>query len=440
VKNTNTKRKLTKFLSSGNNLSERSIKGGVWTFALRITDRFFMIIRTLTLVRILLPDDFGLIGIALLSMSALDTFSRIGFDTALIQKKENTHTYLDMTWTIQVIRGIILSGILIAIAPVVGIFFSLPKATNIIRVIAFTELLIGFTNIGVLYFQKELEFNKQFLYKISGTLSDLLIAVPAAFILRNVWALVFGFLASQVTRLIMSYIIHSYRPHLAFNRRQFIELLQFGKWIFGSSIFVFLATQGDNIIVGKLLGASALGFYQMAYMISNTPATEISNVVSEVSFPAFSKLQDNTAKLGEAYLKVLQLITFISIPLAGMIFILAPQFTEIFLGEKWIPMVPAIQVLVIAGLFRSIASTPIFNSVGKPIIETIWQGIRLAVFAIFVYPLAIWRNILGVSISVLISSLISTIGFNLMAIKVTQCEVKKFYKYLRRESTCIYAW
>src|SRR4030042_4999343 len=95
----------------------------------------------------------------------------------------------------------------------------------------------------------------------------------------------------------------------------------------------------------------------MAYRISNMPATEITHVVSQVTFPAYSKIQEDVPRLREAYLRVLQLTTFLSFPLAGLIFVLAPDFTKIFLGGKWMPMVPAMQVLCIFGVTRSIGAT-----------------------------------------------------------------------------------
>jgi len=274
------------------------------------------------------------------------------------------------------------------IAPYAAIFFNSPEAKTIIQVIGFAILLRAFTNIGVIYFQKELEFSKQFIYQFSGTLADFIVAIFAVLILRNVWALVFGLLAGNIVRCVMSYFIHPYRPHLSKDLGRAKELIGFGKWIMGSSILVFLITQGDDIFVGKILGTTALGFYQLAYRISNMPAIEITHVISQVTFPAYSKLQDNIPKLREAYLKVLQITAFLSFPIAGLIFVLAPDFTKIFLGEEWMLIVPAMQVLVFAGLVRSIAATTdsIFHAVGKPKIETRWQMIRLLAIATLIYP------------------------------------------------------
>jgi O-antigen/teichoic acid export membrane protein len=291
-------------------------------------------------------------------------------------------------------------------------------------------LFQAFTNIGVIYFQKELEFNKEFIYQFAGTLADFIVAISAVLILKNVWALVFGMLAGNAVRCIVSYFIHPYRPRLSRDLAKAKELFGFGKWVLGSSILIFLIMQGDDIFVGKLLGATALGFYQLAYRISNMPATEITHVISRVTFPVYSKLQNDIPKLREAYLKVLQVTAFLSFPVAGMIFVLAPDFTKIFLGEKWMPMVPAMQILVFAGLARSMAATtgPIFYAVAKPKTETRWQVVRLFVIAILIYPFTIKWGILGASIVVFLSIFISNIGFCFKAIKITECGIKNFSK------------
>ncbi|UCB51989.1 MAG: lipopolysaccharide biosynthesis protein [Candidatus Zixiibacteriota bacterium] len=409
-------------------LARRTIRGGFWVFALRIAQRFFDLVRLVILARILAPSDFGLMGIALLVMMTIETFSLTGFQQALIQKKGNIEGYLDTTWTVLILRGFLLFIILYFIAPYVSVFFETAAATSIIRVIALSALFQAFANIGVVYFQKELEFEKQFIYQFSGTLADFVVAISLAFMLRSVWALVFGLLAGNLVRCVASYIVHPARPRLDFELTKVKELFGFGKWILGSSILILLITHGDDIFVAKLLGAAALGFYQMAYRISNMTATEITHVISQVAFPAYSKLQENMSKLREAYLKVLQITTFLSIPLSGMIFALAPDFTKIFLGEKWMPMVPAMQVLALAGSLRAVAATAgcVFTAVGKPKIDTKLQVVRLFLMATLIYPFAVKWGILGVSIAILLSVLVSSIGFNRQAIRITTCEVKEF--------------
>ena len=425
-------KKLVKnLITPGETLSQKVLKGGFWVFFLRIVNRGFGLIRLIILARILSPSDFGLMGIALLTMSTLETFSQTGFQAALIQKKEDIESYLNSAWTVLIFRGFVLFFILYFIAPYAAVFFNAPEAKSIIRVIGFAILFSAFTNIGVTYFQKELEFNKEFIYKFSGTLADFIVAVTAVLILKNVWALVFGLLAGNVTRCIVSYLIHPYRPHLSLDLGKAKELFGFGKWIMGSSIMIFLITQGDDIFVGKLLGTTALGFYQLAYRISNMPATEITQVVSQVTFPAYSKLQDNIPKLREAYLKVLQLTAFLSFPIAGLIFVLAPNFTKIFLGEKWMPMVPAMMILVWWGVIRSMAgvNSSILQAVKKPDIITKLSTIKLLILAILIYPLSIKWGITGTSLAVLLSAIFITPNtFYITISKVLRSKISVFFK------------
>lgn len=409
-------------------LAQRVAKGGMWVFALRGVEKILGFIRLVILARLLAPNDFGLFGIALLAMSTLDTFSQTGFQAALVQKKEGITQYLDTVWTASIIRGSILFVIILLSAPYVALFFNTPKASLIIQVIGVSMFLGGFTNIGIIYFQKELEFNRQFAYRLSTTVVEFVVVVSAALIFKNVWALVFGMFAGSLTGLVASYVIHPYRPHFRLDLGKSRELLGFGKWVFGSTVLVFLITQGDDAFVGKLLGVTMLGFYQMAYRISNLPATEITHVISQVTFPAYSKMQDDLPRLREAYLRVLQLTAFLSFPIAGFIFVLAPDFTRIFLGEKWMPMVPAMQVLACAGLVRSIAATtgPLFYASGRPKVDTRWQMIRLLVIAVLIYPCTMQWGIVGASIVVLVSILVSTMGFCYKAIKITGCTLRSF--------------
>lgn len=421
------KERIKKSLIPSGGVSGLTVKGSFWLFALRGTDQFLRLIRTIILARLLAPNDFGLFGIVIISISLLDTFSQTGFQQALIQKKEDIKSYLNTGWVVQVIRGLLLALVLFLTAPYIATFFKTPAAELILKVVSLVIILQSLSNIAIVYFQKELEFHKYFIYQIAGTITDFTVAVSAAFIFRSVWALIFGFLAGNLVRCVISYIIHPYRPRFYFSFSKARELFGFGKWIFGSQIMVFFILQGDSLFVGRFLGVIALGFYQMAYKISSALGTEI---ISGAIFPAYTKLQDNLPKLREAHLKILQLLSFILIPLTGGIFILAPEFTSLFLGEKWLPIVSAIRVLVLATLIWAIViiNGPMVLAIGKPKIETKWVAVRLIVLLVLIYPFIIHWGILGASMAVFLSALVSTTGYSLEVIKITSCGGKNFIK------------
>ena len=413
-------------------LSSKVAKGGFWILILRMSDNAIGLLKLLIIARLLAPNDFGLLGIAFLIIATLDTFSQTGLDTALIQMKDDIKVYLNTVWSISIIRGIILYGILFISAPYVAIFFKSPDATAIIRVVGITIVLRNFTNIGTIYFQKEMEFSKHFICRFSSTLVNFSVTVFAAFTLKSVWALVFGQLADCITGVVASYLLHHYRPRFNLNLDKAKKLFGFGKWVFGSSILIFLFTQGDDFFVGGLLGATALGFYQMAYRISSMPTTEISHIISKVTFPAYSKIQDDLSRLRDAYLRILKLTAFLSFPIVGLIISLAPDLTMVILGEKWMPMVPAMQVLVLYGLIESVAATagPIFYSVGKPGIDTKNQFLQVTLLMALIYPLTSKWGLLGTSLAVVFTSLTANILVLRKLLKITQCTLGRVVQLL----------
>ena len=410
-------------------LPQKMVQGGAWISSLRIARKVFSLIRLIIIGRILDPSDFGLMGIALLTMAALETFSSFGFKQALVQKKENTTSYLDAAWTVLIIRGFVVFVTLYLVAPFVAVFFNTPAVVPIIQVLGFLAFFQAFSNIGVIFFRKELEFNKVFIYRFVGISTNFIVAVVAAIILRSVWALVLGLLAEKVVSLIISYLIHPYRPHPSKDIEKAKELFGFGKWILGSSILNFVGEHIDDIFVGRVLSATALGFYQMAYRISNMLETEITNVISSVAFPAYAKIQDQQSRLQKAYFRIMRLIFAVSLPITIGMVLLAPEFTQIFLSEKWMPMVTAMQLLAVAGLIKSIVSagSPLFVGSGYPNYEFYMQLIRGLTIIIVIYPLIIFMGISGAALGVILSITGMLVIWYPLSQKITKVSWRKYF-------------
>lgn len=423
---------ITNLLKPGITLSQKAVKGTFWVSAFKFADAILGFIKKIILARLLAPSDFGLFGLACLVMSMLETFTQTGVGAALIQKKDKTEEYLDVAWTINLIRGIILSILLYFFSPLIAAFFKNNEVIPFVRIISIIVLLNGLKNIGTIYFSKELDFRKQFVLNFGSSLAGFFVVVVLAFILKNAWALAWGMLAGAISECIISYLIHSHRPKLRMHMDKIKELTGFGKWVSASSILIFLLTQGDDIFVGKILGLTALGFYQMAYGISNLPATHITHVISQMTFPLYSKLQNDIPRLRKIYLKILELTAFLSFLTSGLIFSLAFDLTKIFLGEKWISIVPSLQVLCFFGIGRSIAATggPIIFALGKPKIQASISFIQLIILAIIIYPLSFKFGILGTSIAVVVSFFIVFIQGQIINCRLINLPFRTFVQSL----------
>jgi O-antigen/teichoic acid export membrane protein len=182
-----------------------------------MVNRAFQLTKTVVLARLLAPQDFGLFGTALLTLSILDAVSQPGFWQALIQKKVDVRPYLNTVWTVGVIRSILIAAALYGASPVVAGFFNVPAAVPIFRIIGLSIVFQNLINIGVIFFEKDLEFHKYFFFQLAGTAGDMIVSISAALLLRSVWALVLGRLAGNIVSCIVSYAILPWRPRLSLN-------------------------------------------------------------------------------------------------------------------------------------------------------------------------------------------------------------------------------
>lgn len=387
----------------GGSVLQRTVRSGAWSGAIKVSSRLLQILMLIVLARLLSPRQFGLVGIALLSLSATRQFSQIGLKAALIQNRdENVDKYLDTAWCLEAARGAVIFGALFVLAPVIAGFFDEPSASPLIRVIGVGPLLFGLRNPGVIYFQKDLEFHKEFVYQVTGGFVQFFVGVGYALVSPTVWALVFAYISADVLRFGLSYAIHDYRPWPSFNVSAAKELIQYGKWITASSILYFLYQQGDDAFVGWFLSATALGFYQYAYRIADTPSSEVSEIFASVSFPAYSKLQDSPSELREALLSTTRVTGFITIPMSLGIALVAPSFVPVVLGSDWTRMIRPMQLLALYGLLHSLTRNfgSVFKALDRPDLITKLSAIRVVSIAALIWPAAERFGLEGVALVV----------------------------------------
>lgn len=392
-------------------LTNKSFSASFWSITIRIGSRIITLLRTFILARLLSPNDFGLFGVIMLSIAILEHFSNTGFSEALIQKKAESEQWYNVAWLIQIIRGLLLGIILFLGAPLIASFFNNPQLTDLIRVLSLVFMIRGFYNIGVVKFLKELELKKQFVFEFATAIVDFTVSTCLAFIFKSVWALLIGFMCSQVTQLFLSYVLLTFKPKLYFNPYFLKQLLSFGKWVFGGTIFVFLLTEGDDVFVGRFLGTESLGFYQMAYTISNIPATEISSVINQVTFPLFAKINHDKKKLSMAFQNIFGILSIIIIPISALIFILSEHVVYLFLGDNWSRIIPIVKILSIWGGIRGLGAltSPFLQALGKPKLIAFFQGMMVFLMALAIYPLTKKYGLIGTSFSVLVPAFITFI-------------------------------
>lgn len=419
-------------ISSVGSDTQKAVKSSFWVFLFRAGTRTISLIRTVVLARLLIPRDFGVFGIAMLTVSGLETVSKTGFDQALIQKHEKQETYLNAAWTMNILRGIVLTVFIFTISPLIADFFAEPNAERYLKLLSLWFLIRGVINIGILNYQMELEYQKRYFLEILASLGGLTASVATAFVVESPLALVVGALSESMILLLTSYIIHPYRPTLEWNFKKWKELFSFGKWVTSSSLMLFLLTEGDDVFVGKMVGAASLGIYQLGYRISNLPATEIMRMGNQIVFPGLSKVKDDLEKLRYSFFQAYSLISVTTFLVSCLIILLARDFTHVFLGKNWDQVIPIIQILAVWGAIRALGSStnPVFMALGKPEWVTVFQAMMLGGLIVFIYPLTVGWGIQGTSLAVVLSSLILPWFQYPKLRKILECEAWQLYRLI----------
>jgi len=379
---------LERFVPTGSVL-HRTVMSGIWATLTNVSGRLLQVLMLIVLARVLTPAQFGLMGIALLMLSISKRFTNIGINAALIRKAEDdVDDYLNTTWLLEIARGLLIFGVLFLVAPFVAGFFGEPRATNLIRAIGFVPVVAGLRNPAVVYFEKDLEFHKDFLYNTGGAIAQFVVGVAVALYSPTVWALVAASLSRPLVKTPVSYLLHDYRPWPAFDVEAARELVDFGKWMTGASIVYWVGREGDDAFVGWFLSATALGFYQYAYRLADMPATEMSQIVSQVTFPAYSALQGDISALQNALLQSTRFVAFLAFPMSFGIALVAPSFVPVVLGSQWTPMILTMQLLALYGLCHAITGNygEVWKTLDRPDLILKTSGLRVLAFALFILP------------------------------------------------------
>jgi PST family polysaccharide transporter/lipopolysaccharide exporter len=394
----------------------------IWAAGQNTLGRVIQLAMFVVLARLIGPHAIGVIGIVLLSINALRHLTNIGIHEALVQQPaDDVDDYLDTAWVLGICRGLLITAAVFLAAPLLAGLFGAPAVTDLVRVAGLSPTIVALRNPGTVYFQKALDFRRLFVYRVTGDAVQCLVAVGYALLSPTAWSFVLGFLAGNVTRSALSYVIHDYRPRPRFDRDRASEIIDYGKWMTGNSILYFLYAEGDDAFVGWLLTPVALGYYQYAYKFSNAPATEISEVISSVLFPTFSKVQDDTPRLRDAFCKTLRLTAVIAFPMAFGIVVVAPSFVAGVLGEQWLAAVPAMQVLAIFGLSRAISKAiqPVWKAVGRPDYVTKISALRVLLIAVVIYPATATYGVVGTAVAVTAVSLVPILPLELHVVART---------------------
>lgn len=349
------------------NLKEKTIRGLTWSGIAQASKQFSQFIITAILARLLMPADFGLIGMATVFTGFVTIFANMGISSALIQKQDIREEHLSSAFWLNVAVGLLLSLLFILISPLIALFYHQPKLQPILSVLALNFFIVSFSIVQQSLLTKELEFKTLTKRDILAIISSGTIGIALAIYGFGVWSLVFQSLALSFFNAFLIWNLSSWRPKFYFSFKEIKEIFLFSSNITGFNVVNYFARNVDYLLIGKFLGGEALGFYTLAYKLMLAPISNISWVICRVMFPAFSKIQHDIKRIRVNYLKMIQLISLVSFPILLGLTVIAPEFVRVLYGPKWVEAIPLIQILAFCGMMQSITSVGgvIYLSLGR---------------------------------------------------------------------------
>lgn len=412
-------------------IREKVTRSLFWTSINQVLSTVIGFCTTIVLVRLLDPKDFGLMGMAAMFGGLISMFADLGFNAAIIQRKNISQKHLSSSFWSGIGISIVLCLLTIGAAPIMAAFFKNSTIKPMMIILSFGFIIGSFKMVQSALLTKELEFKKIAIITVSSIIVNSFTVITLALLGFEVWSLVWGSIVSGIWAVIITWVIKKWRPSFLFNYSSFKELFGFGANVIGSRFFLYINTNMPNLIIGKILGASPLGYYSLSYDLVTSPLRKVQSIISRITFPTFSQIQDDDERLRMYYLITVQYISLITFPSLVGLMVVAPEFVRVVFGVKWSPAIFPLQSLCIFGMLRSIVTMvgSIILAKGRPDIEFKWSIFTFIPRTLILF-VGSFYGLNGVAISLCLYMLLSIPILQWIAIRLINLRYTKFVKVL----------
>lgn len=396
--------------------SAHAFKGSSWNAIMKSLTVFVTAAKYFVLFRLLTPHDFGVAQYMIITLGILEAFTETGINTTIVQSKKSIHYFLDTAWVISILRGLLISILMVLAGFWMKNYFQEDSLLLIMVVSSFIPLVKGFINPAIVSMYRELRFFHDTIYHFALIVFDALAAIILAFWFHSAYVFVYSMLSAAVFELIISFLFFVDRPHFIAVRSRLQEIFSNAKGLNPNAILGYLVENIDNLLVGKVVGTTALGIYSNAYSLSHKFTLQFAKSVQYGTFPVYVEIAQQKARLKRAFWRAaavsLSLFALISLP-----FILFPApLVLLFSGDQWGGVVPILPPLAIASVVQSFValSTSVFTATKNYNWLNLTMLVNLVTLVVLVVVLGQQAGLMGAVMGVLISRLlvipVATVG------------------------------
>lgn len=374
-----------------------------WMAGMRVVSQIFTWAATLIVIRLLSPEDYGLMALASVVIGLLDILDDMGLASAIVKKKELTDKFVAQIFGMLIIFNIGFYAALYLTAPLVANFFEDIRLETIIEILGLQALIRIFFYIPNAIMRRNMEFRNVSLIRFIAVVGQSASILLLAYMGLGVWSLVYGSLVYTGVQTIGAMMVSRYfcRPNFSFHGIG--EALSFGGLITVHRVLYYIYNSADAAVMGKMVGQKALGYYSVAMQIACLPMDKFMMILNEVGFSAFSTIQDNQQKMNELLCKAVRLLGLLVFPVFMGVSCTAPELVDVLFGEKWTPVALPLQIVsAVMALKMMNITDPLLFAMGRPDVGVKALAIGCVIMPIAFYVGAHW-GLVGISLSWLIA-------------------------------------
>jgi teichuronic acid exporter len=348
-------------------LKSTATKGIIWSAIDKFAVQFGQFVVSIVLARILLPEDFGLIGMLAIFIVLSQTFIESGLGVGLIQRQDSTDIDFSTVFVFNLGVSSFFYLLLFLSAPFISTFFNQPQLTNLIRVLGINLFIIALAIVQRTKLTIAIDFKSIAKSNVIGMVVGGVFGVIAAKSGYGVWALVIQTLLGSLATSASLWVFSNWSPSIAFSKTSFKSLFGYGSKLLIAGLYAQLLNNVYNICIGKFYLTASLGYYTRAKSFADVSSGIIVSVLQQATFPILTSVQHDEEKLISVYRRLIRMSAFFIIPLMTLIALLAKPIVILLLTEKWVSLVPLLQWMVFARIFfpMSALNMNLLNAVGR---------------------------------------------------------------------------
>lgn len=363
---------------------ERVVSGVKWTFASTMGKRVMALGANVILARLLAPEDFGLVAMAGIVLGFVDLFRDLGTGSALVRAKEVNPVLQSSVFWLNLLFGVTMTLSMMALSPVIAALYREPRVQPVLMVMSVSFLLSSMAIVQAGVMNRKMRFQALAKIELSASALSYTVGIGAALLDQGVWSLVYQTLTYTATSTTLLWIVGDWRPQRVFIWSEVRGIMSYSLNLVGYNVFYYFAQNVDNLLIGRFLGTSALGVYDMAFKLMAFPMAAVSAVFGKVMLPYFARAQDDLPRFRYVYLQISRAISFITFPLMIGLFATREHFVMAVFGADWIQMIPLLTMFAPLAAIRSVLTTTgsIYVATGRADLQLRWGIVsNLVVFA-----------------------------------------------------------